>query len=119
MLLKNFCIKLTCALLLALLSFNAFAFNCNEKSPTLIKEGDKYFNLSNAKSLTKKQKASAKRIFSPLKKRLKGKGTISSCEEHEGKVIKIKSTEKLSADVNFDSTGRLIIQLNIYNKLNK
>ena len=116
MLLKSFYIKLTYALLLASLSLNAFAFDCNEKSPTFIKEGDKYFNLSNTKSLTKKQKASVKRIFSPLKKRLKGKSVVTSCEEIEGKTTKIISAEILSAEVGFQPDGRLDIRLEAYNK---
>jgi len=119
MLLKDLYIKLTFTLLLASLSFNAFAFSCNEKSPTFIKEGDKYFNLSNAKPLTKKQKASAKRLFSPLKKRLKGKGVTTSCAEENGKTKKIHISEKLSAEVDFQSNGKLVILLEIYNKKDK
>jgi len=119
MLLKSFRIKLTYALLLASLSLNAFAFDCNEKSPTLIKEGDKYFNITNTKSLTKKQKANVSRIFSPLKKRLKGKGVVTTCVEQEGQTTKVDSKEKLSADVKFQSNGRLDIQLEVYNKQDK
>ena len=116
---KNRWIRLASALLLTALSFNAFAFNCNEKSPTFIKEGDKYFNLSNAKSLTKKQKASAKRLFSSLKKRLKGKGVITSCIEENGRTKKIHSSERLTAEVDFQPNGRFEILLEVYNKKDK
>ena len=59
------------------------------------------------------------RIFSPLKKRLKGKGVVTTCVEQEGKTIKVDSREKLSADVTFQPNGRLDIQLEIYNKQDK
>lgn len=119
MIFKNLCPRLVFALLLASLSFNTFAFSCNEKSPTFIKEGDKYFNLSETQSLTKKQKARVKRIFSPLKKRLKGKGVITGCVEENGKTKKIHSSERLSAEVEFQPNGRLDIQLEVYSKKDK
>jgi len=119
MVFKNLWIKLASTSLLIAVSFNAFAFDCNEKSPAFIKEGDKYFNITNAKSLTKKQKANVTRIFSPLKKRLKGKGVVTTCIEQEGQTTKVESNEKLSADVKFLSNGQLDIQLEAYDKENK
>ena len=119
MIFRNLWIRLGSALLLVLLSFSAVAFECNEKSPTFNKEGDNYFNFYDAKPLTKKQIKNIKRIFSPLKKRLRGKGVVTSCEDIEGKTIKVLSKEKISAEVDLQSNGHLSIQLEVYNKKNK
>ena len=119
---KNLWTKSASALLLASVSFNAFSFSCNEKSPAFIKEGDKYFNLSNTTQLTpltEKQKKSVKRVFSPLKKRLKGKGTVFDCIEENGKIKEERSTERLSAEVDFQPSGQLDIQLEVYRKKDK
>jgi len=107
------------ALILVVSSLNVAAYDCNEKSPTFKKEGDNYFNFHDAKPLTTEQRTDIKRIFSSLKKRLRGEGVVTLCEDIEGKTIKVVSKEKLSAEVELQSNGHLSIQLDVYNRHNK
>jgi len=99
------------ALTLGVLTSNAFALTCDDKSPSFIKEGDKYFNLDNTKPLTSKQREAVKRIFSSLRTRLKGKEVVTSCDAQQG-IEKLKLTAQLS----FQSDGVLLIELEKYDK---
>lgn len=107
--------KLVILVLLLASSPVAYAIDCQEKSPNYIKQKEKYFDLTDAKPLTRSQRDAVKNIFNPLKSRLTGTGTLTYCKgkSEDYKVITVK--EKIKMQYRIQSNGALTIDLDIEN----
>lgn len=102
---------------ITLLSSQAVAVSCYEKSPDYTKQGEeKYYNLTDSKPLTRKQHKSIKQFFSPfLNSRLEGSNVLTDCIGPEKSAKKKLTKEKLKAKMSLLSSGELALELDIEN----
>lgn len=103
-----------------LISKNSLAISCNAPSPNLIDEGDQYYEIEEAKPLTRKQKSAINNLFSSLKNRdLTGTNITTECEGTEANAHKVTTKGTLTGDISLTSDGRVTMSLIIYNSKNK
>lgn len=96
---------------LLLFSTNVSAINCDDPSPNLINEGDKYYDIPEVQPLSREQKTAINMLFASLKGELNGAGTTTFCEGATGEQKKVIARNSLSANVGIDSSGLLTISL--------
>jgi len=104
-------------LFLMIFPFHVYADNdCNEASPNFIKNGDKYYEIEETKlaTLTKEQLITVKKIFAPLRNSLKGTGTTMKCVGEENNQTKVNIKEKLRANIDVQSDGKILIDIEIF-----
>jgi len=93
-------------------SLNALAAGCDEKSPTYIEQGDKYFDIEEVGGLTNKQKKQIRKIFSSVKSRLKGSGNTGVCfVGDDGAQKKQLESEKYKAEFSVFSDGAITLSI--------
>ena len=95
-------------------SFSVLAIECNDASPNLKKQGDKYFDINEAPKLTKQQINTLKKLVSSVKKRVEGSSVITVCKGPVNQLTKEIIREKLSAKINLNSDGELTIDIEAY-----
>ena len=108
------------AFLLMALSLNASGFTCNQESPNLKIEGKKYFDINEAKSLTRNQKSDISKLFKHFEgKKLTGNGSTSECKGSIKNAKKSTTFETLNAEIKQFSNGKIVISLNSFIKKKK
>jgi hypothetical protein len=112
---KNILSQFLFILSITFIPFNASAVNCNDKSKSFIKEGEKYYNMKEEKSLTRKQKRSVKEVFSTLKSRLKGHSSIMYCKGPVKNTKKVFEKENITAEFDISTDSGPLFDLDIHN----
>jgi len=99
--------------LMSFYSLNVMAASCDEKSPTYVDQGDKYFDIEEVAGITDKQKESIKKIFSKVKTNLKGTGSTAVCFVGEsGKLDKQSEPEKYKARFSLQPDSSITLSIN-------
>jgi len=98
---------------LVALSANSNAVECNEESPNMKIEGDDYYQMPQSKPLSRNDKALIRKIFSPLRKTMKGMVVEVVCSQPEHLAKKIVEQKRVAADVSYFSGGEVTIQLEV------
>jgi len=101
------------SVVLVVLSIKANAVECNEESPYLKIEGDDYYQMLKTPDLSRQKKALIRKIFSPLRKAMKGSVVEIVCSQPEHLAKKIVKRKKVAADVSYFSSGDVAIQLEV------
>jgi len=116
---KNYWTKLPISVFLIIFSFNAYAVKCNEESPNHKLEGDKYFDIEEASSLTRQQKDKISKFFSRfINERMEGDSTQIECIGPERIAKKITKNEVIeSARISQQSDGKLIVKLELFSEV--
>ena len=98
-------------------SADAFAVNCNDKSPYFNKEGDSYYDIEDIDPLTRKQKSKIKELFSRFEnKNLVGSRSFINCIGPESSAKKTTTKTELSAELNQQSDGMIVIKIESYDR---
>jgi len=100
---------------LILFSQSSLAGVCGSESPNLKTQGDKYFEIDEARSLSRSGKKTVSKMFKLLKGRWQGNKTYVECIGAEGEQKKETSQETVDAEMLLDSGGQLTITLDIFN----
>ena len=98
------------------LSFSSYAVECNSPSPYLDIEGDSYYNIDEAKPLTREQRQILSKLFSARNNKLSGTGTITTCEGQETNSRKVFERENVKASISLSSDSQLSLSFDVYNK---
>jgi len=111
-------VKLPVSVFLIIFSFNAYAVKCNEESPNHKLEGESYFDVEEASSLTNQQKAKIAKLFSRfINKRMQGSSTQIECTGPERIAKQIRKTEVIEdARISQQSDGKLLIKLELFSE---
>jgi len=105
---NGFGYKFVAVLWLSSMSLIAQAVTCDEASPNLEQDGDLYFDIVGAGSLTAKQSNRIKKLINLIDGRWQGSGSKSYCVENKLKVF----SYKLEAEVEKHSDGKIIFKVN-------
>lgn len=104
---------------MAVYAGTASAVTCYGTSPGYNKDKDRYFDIIDAGQLSRAQQASVEKLFSAMKQRLKGSKVITTCRGKENEATTITRNETLDARVKLQSDGKLILEIEAYNPLQK
>ncbi|MDH5392035.1 MAG: hypothetical protein OEY11_02490 [Gammaproteobacteria bacterium] len=110
----NICTRSMLTLLTLVYAFNASAINCEEQSPTLIAEGDAYYNFEENNALTRQQKQTVDTLFAKTKKRLEGQAVEIYCVKNNDVFEEVSKTQQLKASLDIASDGKVIMDLAVY-----
>ncbi len=115
---KNYWTKLPISIFLIIFSFNAYAVKCNQESPNHKLEGDSYFNVEEASSLTREQKDKISKIFYRfINKRMEGNSTQIECIGTERTAKQITKSEVIEdARITQQSDGKLDVKLELFSE---
>lgn len=105
---------------ITLLSTQAAAISCYEESPAHAKEGDKYYELTEERPLTRKERKLIQQFFSSFPgTRLEGHSEVTDCVGTEKSARKRVSKEKLKGKMTLSSSGELELELHLENPVKK
>jgi hypothetical protein len=114
---KYFLYQSIIAIIFITTSADAFAVNCNDISPYFKKEGDSYFDIEDIDPLTRKQKSGIKELFSQFEnKKLVGSRSFVNCIGPESNAKKTTTKTEISAELNQQSDGEIVIRIESYNR---
>lgn len=115
---KDYWVKLSMSIFLIIFSFNTYAVECNEESQSHKLEGDKYFDIEEASSLTRQQKDKISKLFLRfLNQRMEGDSTQIVCIGPERTARKITKNEVIeNARISQQSDGKLTVKLELFSK---
>lgn len=103
-------------LLIIVFSNKLMAFECLEKSPNLLNLKDDYYNLENGSALTNNEIDKLNGIYEDIDGRWEGEVNISECSGPDNAPVVNTQSFSLTADITANSSGRLFVAAEIYNK---
>ena len=103
----------------SLYPLSAAAAECDEKSPNYIQQGEKYYDIKEVNDLTREQKIAVKKLFSSIKRKLTGSGSIAVCVARDGSQEKQITTEKYTAGFVMQPDGKITISIHAEKLENK
>lgn len=109
---KDYLSKPVIAIILLVATANVSAINCNDPSPNLAIEGDRYYDINEVEPLSPQQKQILQNMFSSFAgKRLEGYGSFTECTGPESNSKKVTKKESISAEINQTSDGNLVFSI--------
>ncbi len=112
----NFTFQTIFAFSLVLFSQSSLAVVCESESPNLKIEGDRYFEVEEARQLSRSGKKTVKSMFKLLKGNWKGDKTYTQCIGAAGEQKKEISKETVEVETQLDSSGQLTFTLDVLNQ---